>query len=253
MRPKAYRIFLRAGTPWTFTLTWSVGFMAFLFALAFVTTPDSSRIAAVYPMLLLGLMAYVLDRGTRSWIRISDDGREAMVVPSWFSRKLLGRRRIVVALPVGSELLFCRRIRFCIIARTPDGTEHLLLEEEDGMSRRRCEQIATDLKQRFNLDVRLLKQTVPGRDPETEWTPQLDRNISRTLWRNLRMSIGIGLAPWLGIVVRMLTANPRTIALAGFLLWALGGAWIWSSTAHSRRPQDAASAERSCCGAFCSF
>ena len=69
--------------------------MASLFVITFITTPDSSRLALVYPTVILFLVAYFVHKGSLSWIRISADGKEIMKVPSWFARKLLGEGRTV--------------------------------------------------------------------------------------------------------------------------------------------------------------
>lgn len=226
MRSPSYRIYL-SRSPWTLIVTWSFGFMVLLFVWAFFTTPDESRMALISPMLFLGFLTYLLDKRTLSWIRISENGQEATVVPSWFGRKLLGKRKVVVALRPGSELFFCRRLRFCIILRPPDGAEQLLWEEEGGISRRRCARIADELKSRFNLKTHLVRQTPPGRGPDLEWTQETDRTYSRAILKNIGMSIVPSLSPWFGIGARVLTANPLVIILIGVVLWVFGCFWFW--------------------------
>jgi hypothetical protein len=202
--------------------------MVVLFVVAFFTTADESRSALVFPILLLGLLTYLLDRSTLTWIEIPANGKEAIVVPSWFSRKLLGKTEMRVALPAGSELLFCRRLRFCLNVRTPDGGgEQTLFEEEGGMSRRRCAKIADELKARFDLKVHLVRQTPPGRGPDVEWTAETDRAYFGAGFKNIGVSIVPALSPWLGIGARLLTANPVIIALIGVFLWTFGCAWFW--------------------------
>jgi hypothetical protein len=201
--------------------------MALLAALEFVVTRGSSQLTLAILIAWLLLMAFVFEWGTRMGIEIADDGRQATVIPSWFARRYFRRGETVIQLPAGSELLFCRRIRFCIAARTPDGAEHLLIEEERGLSRKQCQQLAEELKRRFGLRVLLLKQRIPGRGPDEEWTPEFDRAIRKTRLRNVPLAMAFGLLPWSGAAARLLTPDAKTVAFIGFVLWALGCLWFW--------------------------
>jgi hypothetical protein len=53
---------------------------------------------------------------------------------------------------------------------------------------------------------------------ETDWTAESDK----LPWKNLRLVMGPALFPWLGIAVRLFTANTLNIALVGAFLWVIG-------------------------------
>jgi hypothetical protein len=222
MRP--YRLYLRR-SPLAFILTLTFLFMASLLLVTFFTTPDKSRVSAVYPMVVLFLLAYAVHKGSLSWIRISTDQTEIVRVPSWFARRLLGEGRTVTKIASGSELILCRRMAYggldgyYMIVRAPNGTEQIIWNDVTGVSRRWWSRIAADIRQRYQLRVRLVSQTISTDGvEETEWTSE----TGKTNWKVLRVVIVPGLSPWLGILVRYLTPSPTVIVLIGVVLWLIG-------------------------------
>lgn len=224
MRSEPYRIYLRSSLAYLLTLP--VLMMALLFAVSFLTESNAGRAAIVGPMLLLFVLAYFLHKASLSWIRISEDGEEAVSVPSWFSRKLLGERQTVARIVPGAEMVFCRRFAYgglqgyYVILRAPDHTEQTLWSSAaQGVSRRWWDRIAREIRERYPLNARLVTQTVSSDGTEEkEWTKEGDR----IRWRPLKIMIGPMLSPWLGIVIRIFTADPRVIIPAGILLWITG-------------------------------
>lgn len=164
VKQEAYRIYLR--TTYPFILTLSVTFMAVLFAIAFFGTSDSSRFAAVLPTVGLFTLAYFLDKASLSWIRISEDGKELVSVPSWYSRKLWGEDRVVGHIIPGSELLFCRKSAYgaldgyYVVLRTPGGPDQVLWNAESGIRRRSWERVTQEIRELHQLDTRLVRQVV---------------------------------------------------------------------------------------------
>jgi hypothetical protein len=199
--------------------------MASLFVITFLVETDRAPIVFIYPTVLLLLTAYYVRKGSLSWIRISADGTEMTQVPSWFARRLLGEKASVTRLVSGSELILCRRLAYggldgyYMIVRGPDGSEQVVWNDVTGVSRRWWARIANDIKERYPLRVRLVSQIVSDQGiAETEWTAQTDR-ANRRLFR---MIVGPALSPWLGVGVRLVTSNPRTIVLFGAVLWLIG-------------------------------
>lgn len=145
-----YRIFLR-GSPLPFLITVSVLFMASMFLWALMITPDQSRFGLFTPTVVLFLLAYFVHRGSLSWIRISRDSREIVRVPSWFARKLIGEKQLVVQVPSGSELIFCRRLAYggilgyYIIVRAPNGAEQIVWNDLTGVTRGRWSRVAKEI------------------------------------------------------------------------------------------------------------
>jgi hypothetical protein len=223
-----YRIYLRASLP--FILTLSVLFLAVLFAIAFLDTLDRSRFALALPTLALFALAYLLHKASLSWIRISDDGNEIVSVPSWYSRKLLGERRLVGRIGPESELLFCRKSAYgafdgyYVILRTPDTSDLVLWNAESGISRRIWERAAKEIGELHQLKTRLVRQVVGNQGTqETEWTAKSDK----LMWKNATWLIGPALFSWLGIPVRLLTPDPWKIAFVGVFLWIVGVSVYW--------------------------
>jgi hypothetical protein len=221
VRERPYRVYLR-GSPLTFSILFAVICVASLFVVTFFITTDQARIAIVCPMLLLLLSAYFVRKGSLSWIRISPDGKEMTRVPSWFARHLLGERASVTKLVPDSEVILCRRLAYggldgyYMIVRAPDGAEQVVWNDVTGVSRRWWARIANEIKERYRLNVRLVSQVVSDQGMvESEWSAETDR----ANWRLVRMMIGPALSPWLGVGVRFVTSSPRTIALAGAVLW----------------------------------
>ena len=230
MRARPYRIYLR-GSPLPFLVTLSVLCMAFLFTLAIFTTPGASRFGLIFPTVVLFLLAYSVHKASLSWIRISADGKEIASIPSWFARKLLGEARAAMRVVPGSELIFCRRLAYggldgyYIIVRAPDGSEQVIWNDVTGVSRRRWSRIANDIREYQQFRARLVSQTISAQGvEETEWTAETDK----AKWKIFRVAIGPALSPWLGIAVRVITANPTAIVLTGVLLWLIGsGAFLY--------------------------
>jgi len=204
--------------------------MAVLFAIAFFDTGDSSRLALVLPTLTLFTLAYFLHKAGLSWIRISEDRKDIVSVPSWYSRKLWGEHRVVGRIVPASELLFCRKSTYGafdgyhVILRTPSVPDLVLWNAENGISRRFWERVAKEIRELYQLNARLVRQVVTNQGMhETEWTAESDR----IRWKNLKLIIGPALFPWLGIPVRLLTPDPWKIALASVLLWIIGFSVFW--------------------------
>jgi hypothetical protein len=228
VKQKAYRIYLRTTFP--FILTLSVSFMAFLFVIAFFDTSDSSRFAFVLPTVVLFMLAYFLHKASLSWIRISEDGKEVVAVPSWYSRKLWREHRVIGLIMPGSELLFCRKSAYgafdgyYVILRTPGGTDKVLWNAESGVRRTYWERVSQEIRELHHLHTRMVKQVVSDQGTqETSWTAQSDK----LPWKNLKLIIGPAIFPWLGIVVRLITPNPWKIALVGIFFWACGVSLFW--------------------------
>lgn len=199
-------------------------------AWAFATTHDESRRALVYPMVIFGLLTYLSARAGLAWIRILGDGTEIMSVPCWYSRKLLGEKGEVAKIVPGSELVFCRRTAYgaldgyYVTLRTQDGSEQVLWNSINGISRRRRAQIAKEVEQRFGLHVRQIKQNAtPGAVEETEWAATIEKRD----WRNIGIAMMATLIPFLGVPVRLLTGNEKVIALMGVTLWVCGVGTYW--------------------------
>jgi len=204
--------------------------MAVLFAIAFFDTGDSSRLALVVPTLTLFTLAYFLHKASLSCIRISEDGKEIVSVPSWYSRRLWGEHRVVGRIAPESELLFCRKSAYggfdgyYVILRTPSTSDLVLWNAESGISRRFWERIAKDIREQHQLNARLVRQVVSNQGTqETEWTATSDK----IMWKDLKWIIGPALFSWLGIPVRLFTPDPWTIALIGALLWIIGFSVLW--------------------------
>jgi hypothetical protein len=200
--------------------------VALLLAVSFFTESNAARAAIVGPMLLLFVLSYFLHKASLSWIRISEDGAEAVSVPSWFGRKLLGEKRVVARIAPGAEMVFCRRFAYgglqgyYVILRSADRTEQTLWSSAaQRVSRRWWDRIAREIRERYPLNTRLVTQTVSSDGTEEkEWTREGDR----IRWRPLKIMIGPMLSPWLGIVIRIFTADPRVIIPAGIFLWITG-------------------------------
>lgn len=224
MQAKSHRIYLQ-GSPVTFWTILSLILMAVMFAWAFLTESDSSRFNLGPPMMALIALAYFVHKASLSWIRISHDGSEMVSVPSWFARRLLGEKRTVAAIVPESELILCRRFEYggiqgyYMIVRSPGGTEKVIWNDVTGVTRSRWSRIASEIGERSRLKVRLVSQFVSNSGiEETEWTAQSDKGK----WRFLRLMAGPGLAPWLGIGIRILTPKPWSIAGIGVILWLAG-------------------------------
>jgi hypothetical protein len=211
-------------------VTLSVAFMATLFAIAFFDTADSSKFAFVLPTLGLYTLAYFLHKASLSWIRISEDGKEVVSVPSWYGRKLWGEHQLVGHIAPGSELLFCRKSAygafdgFYVILRTPGSPDQVLWNGESGIRRGYWARAAQEIRELHQLSALLVRQVVSDHGTqETSWTAESDK----TPWKNLKLIIGPALFPWLGIVVRLATPDPWKITLVGILLWIIEVLLFW--------------------------
>lgn len=208
----------------------SVAFLAILFAIAFFDTEDSSKFVVGLPAVGLFTLAYFLHKASSSWIQISDDGKEVVSVPSWYSSNLWGEHCVVGHIIPGSELLFCRRSAYgafdgyYVILRTPGSSDQVLWNTENGVSRRYWERIAKEIRELHQLSAHLARQNVSDHGTqETSWTAESDK----IPWKNLRLIIGPALFPWLGIVVRLVTPDLWKIAMVGIVHWIIGIFLFW--------------------------
>jgi len=163
-------------------------------------------------------------------MRISADGEELVRVPSWFARKISGEKRVVTRSPAGSELVLCRRHAygalqgFYILVRAPDGTEQEVWNDVTGVTRGRWSRVATEIKERCRLRVRLVTQTISDKGiEEADWTALTDKDQ----WNILKIMAGPAIAPWLGIGIRIVTSDLMTILVSGFALWLIGAGMFW--------------------------
>jgi hypothetical protein len=204
--------------------------MASMFIWEILTTSDSSRFGLVPAALGLFFLAYFVHKGSLSWIQISADGKELVKIPSWFARKVSDERSVVTKAPAGSELVLCRRHAYgalqgyYMLLRAPDGKEQEVWNTVTGVTRGRWNRVAVRIKERCQLRVRLVDQTISDKGvEETEWTALTDKNK----WKMLKIMVGPALAPWLGIGVRLLTSNFMSIFVFGFGLWLIGVSVFW--------------------------
>jgi hypothetical protein len=210
-----------------------------MFAFAILTTDDSSRTVFVYPLVLFGFLTYLSFRAGLAWIRIVGDRQEITSVPCWYARTLFGEKGKIAKILPGSELVFCRRTAYgtlngyYVTLRAPDGSEQVLWNSINGISRRRRTRIAREVEQRFGLHVRQIKQdATPGSCSESEWKTTFDRRV----WRNLGIVLMPSLMPFLGVPVRLFTGNVTIIILMGFVLWFLGATGYWLVFRLNRTP-----------------
>ena len=201
-----------------------------MFVWEILITSDSSNFALVPPVLGLFFLAYFVHKGSLSWIQISADGEELVKIPSWFARKLSGEKRVVTSAPAGSELILCRRLAYggvqgyYMLVRAPDGTEQVVWNDVTGVTRGRWSRVATGIRERCQLRVHFVTQTISDEGTEeTDWTALTDKNI----WKMLKMMVGPAVAPWLGIGVRLLTSNLISILVVGLILWLIGTSILW--------------------------
>jgi hypothetical protein len=143
---------------------------------------------------------------------------------------LFGEKGKIAKIPPGSELVLCRRTAYgtldgyYITLRTSDGSEQVLWNSINGIGRRRRMRIAQEVKERFGLPVRQIKQdATPGARSETEWKATYDKRV----WKNAGLALVPSLTPFLGIPVRLFTGDTKIIALMGFVLWFLGVVAYW--------------------------
>jgi hypothetical protein len=190
MSANSQRVYLR-GSPVPFLITLSLLLTASMLVWGFLITSDSSKFALVPPTLALFFLAYFVHKASLSWIRISADGGELVRVPSWFARKISGETRVVTRIPAGSELVLCRRYAFggiqgyYILVRAPNGTEQEVWNDVTGVTFGSWSKVASGLRERCQLKVRLITQTISDKGiEETDWTAITDKNK----WKMLRIN-----------------------------------------------------------------
>jgi hypothetical protein len=210
-----------------------LGSTAIFFVTTFLTTPDSSRVAAVYPMMIFGMLTYFSYKAGSSWIQITEDGKEVVIIPCWYSRRLLGERGKTATIAPGSELFFVRRYAYgvpdgyFISVRTPGGTEQIMWNSQMEIfaSRRRWNRIADEIDRRYGLRSRLITQIISSQGrQEAEWS----QKSHRVRWTPAHLIFTApAFSPFFGIAVGMLTRNPRTIAATGVLIWVIDAIVYW--------------------------
>jgi hypothetical protein len=208
-------------------LTLALVLLGTLYVSMFIYTPEDSRFTLAELGFVLCFLGYSVHRASLSWIAFSGDGKEVLGMPSLLDRRL-GRQGASSAARItsGAELLFCRRFAYgafdgyYILLRTPGAGDQILWKELGFLSVRRpfWQKIANEIAQRNGVNARLIQQRVTTEGTqETEWTAQ----SNRPFWRNVPLAIGLGLFPWMGILARTLTHDPRAIVLIGVLLWVV--------------------------------
>jgi hypothetical protein len=196
--------------------------MAALFLIAFVQTPGNSKFTLLYPTVLFFLAAYYIDKASVSWIRISNDGKELVRVPSWFARKLLSEGRVVARIEPGAEFIICRRVGYgfvngySMILRAPDGKEKVIWDTSEPTTRHWLKRVADEITAKHKLAVRLISRSTSDQGvEEKEWTGEGER----AKWRRVGIVLVPAMSPFLGIGVRYITANLGVILAAGAGLW----------------------------------
>lgn len=228
MHSRPFRIYLRP--KWTSIPVFSFGFMTIMSAAAIATTHDSSRIVLISWVVTFCLLTYLSWRAGLAWIRIVGNAEEIVTVPCWYARRFFGEKGRSVKVAPESELVIARRTAYgaleghCITLRAKNGVEEVLWSSINGIGRRRRARIASELEQKFGLHVLQVKQDItPGAHSETEWKTTFDRRS----WRNMGAMLATSLIPFLGIPVRLLTADTKTIGLLGIVLWFCGVVGYW--------------------------
>jgi hypothetical protein len=225
---RAYRIFLRE--PFAFLVTLSLVFIAALCLIAFIDKEDNSRFVLLFPAVITFALAYLGHKLSLSWIQISEDGKEIVSVPSWYSG-LWGERQIIGRIAAESELLFCHRSSYgasdgyYVVLRTPHAADVVLWRAATDISRRSWEKISKDIRERYRLNARLIRQAVSDQGiKETEWTRDSDKLRRKSIW----WIVGPPLFGWLGVPARLFTVNPWTILVIGAVLWTVGFLMYWT-------------------------
>lgn len=230
MSKRSSRIYIR-GSHLPFVVILSILFTAACFLIAFVQTAGESRFMLLYPVVLLFLAAYYIERASLSWIRISGDGKELVRVPSWFAKKLLNERRIVAAIEPGSEFIICRRMGYgalngySMILRAPDGSEQVIWDTSEPTTQHWLRRIGDQITAKHQLAVRFVSRSSSDRGmEEKEWTAESDK----TKRQRIGLVLIPSLSPFLGIAVRCVTANVHVIVVAGVGLWLVGySCYFW--------------------------
>jgi hypothetical protein len=237
VKAQPYRIYFRPYLQ--FLIVLPLLFTASLLVLVALAERDRENLNLIPPVILLFALAYFARRATLSWLRISEDGKEIVKVPSGFEHRIIGERRRVKEVPAGSELLFCRQFGYgalngySIVLSAPNGARTVLWSAARGVSRRWWARVAEEIQLRFPLKTRLVTQTLSTDGmQETEWTAESDRFH----WRHFLTVIPFAFSPFLGILVRYFTAKPLPIVMLGALLWISGStvAWRLSRSPHRR-------------------
>ena len=229
MGARPYRIYFRPHLLFSLVVL-SLVFLATMLVLAILVERDRENLNLILPGLVLFVLAYYVRRATLSWLRISEDGKEIVKVPSWFERRITGERQRVTEIPPGSELLFCRQFGYgalngyFIILCAPDGARTILWSAARGANRRWWARVADEVQKGTPLKARLATQTLSTDGlQETEWTPE----SRRIPWKNFVIVVPLGLSPFLGGLVRYFTARPSLIGGWGVLIWLVGAGTAW--------------------------
>ena len=208
-----------------------MGVLALAVVVLYFAAPDVPKLPAIPLLILLGFLVFVSHRASQSWIEVSPDGQTLSAIPSWYGRSLAGESATRLAIPHTAELILCRNVAYgsldgySALLRSQSGSEQTIWKGTQGMDYQRCYAFAQEIQLKFGLPVRLLDRRVTDQGvEEAEWTSKAGRMD--------RKAMGFGLAmfllPWLGILVRMVTANPANLAVAGVSLCICGWALMWS-------------------------
>lgn len=223
MNVRSSRIYLR-GSHRAFVITLAFLFAAAVLLIGLIQMPASSKLAFLFPTVLLFLTAYYIDKASMGWIQISGDGRELLRVPGWFAQKLLNEARVVARIEPGAEFIICRGIGygfvngFSIILRAPSGREQVIWETSQRETRRRLRHVGDQIAARHHLNVRFVSRSISEQGvEEKEWTTE----SGRAEWRRIGIPIIVMLTPFLGIAVRLITANLLVIVMVGAAVWLI--------------------------------
>ncbi len=228
MNSRAYRLYVHDRRPrW---LAAFLGILALVVVALYFAAPNVPKLPAVPLFVLLAFLVFASHRASQSWIEVSPDGQTISAIPSWYGRSLAGESTISLAVSRPAELLFCRNVAYgsfdgySAVLRCQGGAEQTLWKGMRGMDFQRCRVFSQEIQIRFGLPVRLLSRRMTDRGiEEAEWTSSTGRID--------RKAVGFGLAmfllPWLGILVRALTANPASLLASGILLCVFGAASMW--------------------------
>lgn len=156
-------------------------------------------------------------------MQISGDGRELLRVPSWFAQKLLNEARVVAKIEPDAEFIICRGIGYgfvngySIILRAPSGREQVIWETSQTEMRHRLRRVGDEIARR-HLNVRFVSRSVSEQGvEEQEWTAER----GRAKWQRIGIPIIVVLTPFLGIAVRLVTADMLVIVVVGAIIWLM--------------------------------
>lgn len=217
--PSGFRVLLAIATALTI----------FLFSFGYLTGKAAPLGLMVLCLTFLPL-AYVLHLGNRSVFTIADEKREITFVPSLYVRFFSRAKQQLADFTNDSELVFCRHSSygffdgFRILLRTPNLPDRLLWQSwnhSSGVTRKWWAHLAIEISSEHRLKVILRTVAITSHgSEEKDWAPIGQAAIRRTL----ALALPAVLAPWFGILIRILTERVMIIMLAGLLLWAAG--WL---------------------------